>query len=86
MPHLILFTRPGCHLCEEVEALLLGLQSELDFDWERRDITADAATYERYKHAIPVVWLDGRERLRADVAPVRRDALQALLRDHRRRP
>ncbi len=79
MPHLILYAKPGCHLCEEVEAHLLMLAGELRFEWERRDITPDPALYDRYKHAVPVVWLDGRERLRADSAPIDRAALRALL-------
>ena len=79
MPHLILYTKPGCHLCEEVEAQLLMLADEFRFEWERRDITRDPALYDRYKHAVPVVWLDGRERLRADSAPIDRAALRALL-------
>jgi len=79
MPHLVLFTKPGCHLCEQAEAHLLLLQSRLDFQWELRDITGDPALYERYRHAIPVVWIDGREALRADVAPIDPDALRAAL-------
>ncbi len=81
MPHLILFTKPGCHLCEQVESLLLILQGEFEFEWEIRDITVDAAQYDRYKHAIPVIWLNGHEALRADRAPIDRLALRALLND-----
>jgi hypothetical protein len=79
MPYLILYTKPGCHLCDEVEAHLLMLAGEFRFEWERRDITGDPALFERYQHAVPVVWLDGRERLRADRAPIDRAALRALL-------
>jgi len=81
MPHLILFTRPGCHLCEQVESLLLMLESEFEFEWETRDITVDPALYDRYKHAIPVVWRDRREALRADRAPIDDGALRGLLND-----
>ena len=79
---LILYTKPGCHLCEQVEAHLLALQSEFRFEWERRDITLDPALYERYRHAIPVVAIDGREVLRMDAAPIDSDALRAALREH----
>ena len=79
---LILYTKPGCHLCEQVEAHLLTLQSEFRFEWERRDITLDPALYERYRHAIPVVAIDGREVLRMDAAPIDSDALHAALREH----
>lgn len=86
MPKLILFTKPGCHLCEQVEALLLELQDALGFAWESRDITGDPASYDRYQHAIPVVWLDGREVLRADAGRIDRDALRALLASHLPQP
>ncbi|HLF25615.1 MAG TPA: glutaredoxin family protein [Anaerolineae bacterium] len=79
MPQLVLFTKPGCHLCEQVEALLRLLEKEFRFEWECRAITADPVLVERYQHAIPVIWLDGREVLRADVAPIDRAALRALL-------
>lgn len=85
MPYLSLFTKPGCHLCEQVEAMLLMLQSEFEFEWESRDITDDPALYERYRHAIPVIWLDGREALRADHAPIDRTALRALLGNYPRK-
>ena len=81
MPHLILYTKPGCHLCEQVEAHLLTLEQKFRFSWESRDITIDPAWYARYQHAIPVIWLDGREMLRADVAPIDEDALRAVLRE-----
>jgi hypothetical protein len=81
MPHLILFTRPGCHLCEQVESLLLMLESRYEFEWEIRDITLDPALHDRYRHAIPVVWLDGHEALRADRAPIDGGALHTLLSD-----
>jgi len=77
---LILYTKPGCHLCEQVEEHLLRLQSEFRFEWERRDITLDPALYELYKHAIPVVAIDGREVLRLDAAPIDGDAVRAALR------
>jgi glutaredoxin len=68
--HVVLYTRPGCHLCEEVEAWLL----EVGVTWQPVDITADRALFERYKHRIPVVEWDGREVLSAPItrADVRR--------------
>jgi hypothetical protein len=80
MLRLTLYTKPGCHLCEEVEAHLLMLQQEFLFEWERCDISLDPPMYERYKHAIPVVAVDGREALRMDAGPIDRDALRRMLR------
>ncbi len=68
--HVVLYTRPGCHLCEEVEVWLL----EAGVTWQPVDITADVALFERYQHRIPVVEWDGREVLCAPItrADVRR--------------
>ncbi len=75
MPRLILYTKPGCHLCEEVESHLLALGAV----WERRDITLDATLYERYKYAIPVLAIDDREVWRMENVPVERETLRAML-------
>lgn len=66
----VLYTRPGCHLCKEVETWLL----EVGVTWQPVDIMADVALFERYKHRIPVVEWDGREVLCAPItrADVRR--------------
>jgi hypothetical protein len=51
---LILFTRPGCHLCEQAEALLeaAGLQ------WRPADIEGDPSLEREYGLRIPVVRRD----------------------------
>ena len=61
--NIVLYTRTGCHLCEEVEAWLL----EAGVTWQPVDITADVALFEQYKHRIPVVEWDGREVLCAPI-------------------
>jgi glutaredoxin len=66
----VLYTRPGCHLCEQVEGWLL----EAGVSWQPVDITADAALFERYRDRIPVIDVEGREALSAPItrADVRR--------------
>lgn len=59
--HLILFAKPGCHLCDEVRALLAELQPAYRFEIEEIDITSDAGLFARYRYEIPVVVADGRE-------------------------
>ena len=58
---LTLYSKPGCHLCEDVRALLDELQPDYRFAIEEIDITADADTLERYRHEIPVLLRDGKE-------------------------
>ena len=66
----VLCTRPGCHLCEEVEVWLL----KAGVTWQPVDITAEVALFERHKYRIPVVEWGGREVLCAPTtgADVRR--------------
>jgi glutaredoxin len=67
MSHLVaLYTRTGCHLCDDAHALLrrYGLQPELI------DIDADPALRERFNYCVPVVVIDGKERFRGHVNEV----------------
>jgi glutaredoxin len=58
-----LYTREGCHLCDEARAALLrhGLHPKLV------DIDADLSLRQRYNDCVPVVEIDGRERFRGRV-------------------
>jgi glutaredoxin len=66
MRRVILYTRAGCHLCDEARDLLIrhGLQPE------SVDIDADAELRERYDTCVPVVVIDGVERFRGRVSEV----------------
>ncbi len=72
---LVLYERAGCHLCEDAAALL---DSELGADgYARIDIDADDDLIVRYGFRVPVVSLDGAERLEAPIDP---GSLRALAR------
>ena len=60
-PLVELFSRPGCHLCEEVKALLQRLQSRHLFTLREVNIAADAALLAQYEAEIPVVFINGRK-------------------------
>ena len=62
----ILYTRRGCHLCDDAKLILQqhGLSPELV------DIDQDPALVERYRDCVPVVTFDGRERFRGHVDPL----------------
>ena len=65
-----LYTKPGCHLCEPVAETIAAAQTAATFEFVRKNILDDPQDYERYKHAIPVVTVNGHEvaryRLRLD--------------------
>lgn len=61
MPRPVLYVRRGCHLCEDAGVLLddvLGPDG-----WDAVDIEADDDLLVRYGHRIPVLSLDGEDRL-----------------------
>ncbi|NUQ62273.1 MAG: glutaredoxin family protein [Pirellulales bacterium] len=62
----IVYTRQGCHLCEEAEALLRGH----GFRIEAVDIDCDRELQDRYGRCVPVVVIGGRERFRGRIDPI----------------
>lgn len=62
----IVYTRQGCHLCDEAYDILVnhGLQPRLV------DIDADPELVAKYTECVPVVVLDGHERFRGRVNEV----------------
>lgn len=67
MPHeVILYTRRGCHLCDEARDVLrrYGLEPRAV------DVDCDPDLQAQYDTCVPVVWVDGRERFRGRVNEV----------------
>jgi glutaredoxin len=54
---LTLFSRPGCHLCDDARAVL----ERVGHPFDEIDIDGDDALLRRYLERIPVVALDGEE-------------------------
>jgi glutaredoxin len=63
LTRVVVYTKEDCHLCENVISILRKLSSERALDISTQDITASPELFERYKHAIPVVEIDGEVRL-----------------------
>ena len=57
----VLYGRPGCHLCDDARALLERIRAELPFALVERDIEQDDALHRAYLERIPVIALDGEE-------------------------
>jgi Glutaredoxin-like domain (DUF836) len=74
---LILYEREGCHLCDEARAMLdelIGADT-----YARVDIDADDDLVLRYGFRLPVIALDGVDRLEAPITgPDLRDLLGEL--------
>jgi len=82
MTAITLYTRPGCHLCDEAREAILALREELPvFELSEVNIEQDDGLLARYLERIPVVAVDGEvvselelklDRLRASLDTVRR--------------
>jgi glutaredoxin len=56
-----LYSRPGCHLCDDAREALARVREHAPFTLDEIDITADDALHARYRERIPVVAVDGDE-------------------------
>jgi glutaredoxin len=71
-----LYSKAGCHLCDEARAYLEELAAGHDIDIQEIDIRRDPALFERYRYRIPVILVDGVERLEGRIE---QDDVYALL-------
>lgn len=76
-PRVMVYIRPGCHLCEVALEVVEGVCAELGESWGTVDITGDAELLDAYTDEIPVTLVDGR---RHDFWRVDPDRLRAALR------
>ena len=60
-PLVTLYTRAGCHLCDDAKNVLAAAQSRAAFDYEERDIDADPELRRLYNEEVPVIAIDGRK-------------------------
>ena len=74
-----LYTREGCHLCEEAKAAILPMVSEFGATLREMDIDDDPVLHDRYTNDVPVILLGSKmvAQHRLDPAQLRRQ-LQLL--------
>jgi hypothetical protein len=75
-----LVTREGCHLCDEMAALLDEVLPAHGLTYSLRDVDAEPELRERFTDVVPVLLRDGRP-----VAKIRTDhrSLERILRGRR---
>jgi glutaredoxin len=54
-----IYTRPGCHLCDDAKANILAAGCSDDFTIEEINIDEDPALKARYQYDIPVIMING---------------------------
>jgi glutaredoxin len=69
-----LYTRPGCHLCEEAKAAIASLLGEFGASLYEVNIDQDAILEERYGWDIPVIFIGAHKaaKHRVDIEQFRR--------------
>ena len=54
-----IYTRPGCHLCDEAKAAIEASGCTGEYSLEEINIDEDPALRERYGYDIPVIFING---------------------------
>jgi glutaredoxin len=74
-----LYTRPGCHLCDEAKTAMIPLIHEAGATLREVNIDEDAVLRERYGWDVPVIFLGARKvaKHRLNVEQFRRQLREA---------
>ena len=57
----IIYSRPGCHLCEEAKAAILSAGCSDEFVLQEINIESSEELLTKYRYDIPVISIDGVE-------------------------
>ena len=76
MIRLIIYSRPGCHLCDEMKAVVKNVARTIPLSLDEIDISADPALEAEYGLEIPVLLMDGKKTAKYRIAE---DALVRIL-------
>ena len=61
MSRVTLYSKPGCHLCDDARAVIERVCAELAESYDEVSILDDPALMERYGEEIPVTLVDGKQ-------------------------
>ena len=68
-PHVIVYSRPRCHLCDDAKQAILTAGCDDQFTLEEINIESDRELLRKYQYDIPVIVIDGVEAFRHKVNP-----------------
>ena len=63
-PRVVIYSRPGCHLCEEAKKVIEASGYRGEYTLEEINIESDAELLRRYRYDIPVITINGKEAFR----------------------
>ncbi len=61
MRSLVLYSRPGCHLCDEMKAVVQRVAQTVPLTLSEIDISGDQQLVEQFGLEIPVLLVDGKK-------------------------
>ena len=82
MTTITIYSRQGCHLCNDAQKILESMREELNFEIEVIDIDKDAELIKLYSDQVPVIHIDGIHHDFYKVDPLR---FKSSLETHRQR-
>ncbi len=54
----LIYTRPGCHLCDDAKAVINASGCDDEFTLEEVNIDDDPELHERYGYDVPVIFIN----------------------------
>jgi glutaredoxin len=63
-PEVIIYSRPGCHLCDEAKQAIAAAGCSDEYTLAEIDIESDPELLRRYRYDIPVITINGIEAFR----------------------
>jgi glutaredoxin len=69
LPEVVLYTRAGCHLCDEAKELLVELQRKVAFALREVDIDQDPELKRLYNDEVPVIFIGDRKAFKYRIDP-----------------
>ncbi len=76
MSRVVVYTKPGCHLCDDACDAVARISAEVGADWSALDITGADALMQQWSEYVPVIVVDGKVH---DWFRVREERLRAAL-------
>ncbi|MGH3425810.1 MAG: glutaredoxin family protein [Nocardioidaceae bacterium] len=58
-PRVVVYSKPGCHLCEDAVAVVAQVCASVGATWVEQDISDDPDLMRAYGEQIPVTFVDG---------------------------
>lgn len=68
-PQVTIYSRPGCHLCDEAKEVIAALRGHAKFDLAEVNVDDDGELMSLYGDEVPVVEINGRKAFKYFVNP-----------------